>query len=217
MGLSPRTAPAKELYVPWPEDKHEAFVIPSDVTYLARACDPRALGIETDGVWSVASNALSYDYLWNEIRVKGGAYGCGFRSPNPRHASFYTYRDPAIDPSLARIEAAGDWLASFEPDADTFEGFIVSCVSGMDAPLKPYALTKRRNAEYFCGVASGARAERRRQMLEATPKALRALAGDVARIATEAPACVFAGREAIEASGANWNAIDLMGTDETDE
>ena len=217
LGLSPRTAPAKELYVPWPEDKHEAFVIPSDVTYLARACDPRALGIETDGVWSVASNALSYDYLWNEIRVKGGAYGCGFRSPSPRHASFYTYRDPAIDPSLARIEAAGDWLASFEPDADTFEGFIVSCVSGMDAPLKPYALTKRRNAEYFCGVASGARAERRRQMLEATPKALRALAGDVARIATEAPVCVFAGREAIEASGANWNAIDLMGTDEADE
>lgn len=217
LGLGPRTAPAKELYVPWPEDKHEAFVIPSDVTYLARACDPRALGIETDGVWSVASNALSYDYLWNEIRVKGGAYGCGFRSPSPRHASFYTYRDPAIDPSLARIEAAGDWLASFEPDADTFEGFIVSCVSGMDAPLKPYALTKRRNAEYFCGVASGARAERRRQMLEATPKALRALAGDVARIATEAPVCVFAGREAIEASGANWNAIDLMGTDEADE
>lgn len=217
LGLAPRTAPAKELYVPWPEDKHEAFVIPSDVTYLARACDPRALGIETDGVWSVASNALSYDYLWNEIRVKGGAYGCGFRSPSPRHASFYTYRDPAIDPSLARIEAAGDWLASFEPDADTFEGFIVSCVSGMDAPLKPYALTKRRNAEYFCGVASEARAERRRQMLEATPEALRAMAGDVERIATEAPACVFAGREAIEASGANWNAIDLMGTDEADE
>ena len=89
--------------MPWPEDKHEAFIIPSDVSYLARACDPRVLGIETDGVWSVASNALSYDYLWNEIRVKGGAYGCGFRSPSPRHASFYTYRDPAIDPSLARI------------------------------------------------------------------------------------------------------------------
>ncbi len=217
LGLEPRTAPAKELYVPWPEDKHEAFVIPSDVTYLARACDPRALGIETDGVWSVASNALSYDYLWNEIRVKGGAYGCGFRSPSPRHASFYTYRDPAIDPSLARIEAAGDWLAAFNPDADTFEGFIVSCVSGMDAPLKPYALTKRRNAEYFCKTPEGTRAKRRQQMLDATPEALRALAGDVARIAREAPACVFAGREAIEASEANWNAIDLMGTDEADE
>lgn len=216
LGLSPRTAPAKELYVPWPEDKREAFVIPSDVTYLARACDPRALGIETDGVWSVASNALSYDYLWNEIRVKGGAYGCGFRSPSPRHASFYTYRDPAIDPSLSRIEAAGDWLASFTPDADTFEGFIVSCVSGVDAPLKPYALTKRRNAEYFCGTPAGQRAVRRQQMLDATPETLRALAGDVARIAREAPACVFAGRDAIDSSTAGWNVVELMGADEED-
>ena len=217
LGLSPRTAATKELYVPWPEDKREAFVIPSDVTYLARACDPRTLEIETDGTWSVASNALSYDYLWNEIRVKGGAYGCGFRSPSPRHASFYTYRDPAIDPSLARIEAAGDWLASFDPDTDTFEGFIVSCVSGMDAPLKPYTLTKRRNAEYFCKTPSGKRAERRQQMLESTPDALRALAADISRIAREAPACVFAGREAIEASEVDWNVVELMGADEADE
>lgn len=217
LGLSPRTAATKELYVPWPEDKREAFIIPSDVTYLARACDPRTLEIETDGTWSVASNALSYDYLWNEIRVKGGAYGCGFRSPSPRHASFYTYRDPAIDPSLARIEAAGDWLAAFDPDADTFEGFIVSCVSGMDAPLKPYALTKRRNTEYFCKTPSGKRAERRQQMLESTPDALRALAADISRIAREAPACVFAGREAIETSEADWNVVELMGTDEADE
>lgn len=217
LGLSPRTAATKELYVPWPEDKREAFIIPSDVTYLARACDPRTLEIETDGAWSVASNALSYDYLWNEIRVKGGAYGCGFRSPSPRHASFYTYRDPAIDPSLARIEAAGDWLASFDPDVDTFEGFIVSCVSGMDAPLKPYALTKRRNAEYFCKTPSGKRAERRQQMLESTPDALRALAADISRIAREAPACVFAGREAIEASEVDWNVVELMGADEADE
>ena len=217
LGLNPRTAATKELYVPWPEDKREAFVIPSDVTYLARACDPRTLEIEPDGTWSVASNALSYDYLWNEIRVKGGAYGCGFRSPSPRHASFYTYRDPAIDPSLARIEAAGDWLASFDPDADTFEGFIVSCVSGMDAPLKPYALTKRRNAEYFCKTPSGKRAERRRQMLESTPDALRALAANISRIAREAPTCVFAGREAIEASEVDWNVVELMGADEADE
>lgn len=217
LGLSPRTAATKELYVPWPEDKREAFIIPSDVTYLARACDPRTLEIETDGTWSVASNALSYDYLWNEIRVKGGAYGCGFRSPSPRHASFYTYRDPAIDPSLARIEAAGDWLASFDPDVDTFEGFIVSCVSGMDAPLKPYTLTKRRNAEYFCKTPSGKRAERRQQMLESTPDALRALAADISRIAREAPACVFAGREAIGASEVDWNVVELMGADEADE
>ncbi|MDO4437359.1 MAG: insulinase family protein [Coriobacteriaceae bacterium] len=214
LGLSPRTAPTKELYVPWPEDKHEAFVIPSDVSYLALATDPRTLDIETNGIWSVAANALSYDYLWNEIRVKGGAYGCGFRAGGKRNASFYTYRDPEIDASLERIKAAGTWLERFEPDADAFEGFIVSCVSGMDAPLKPYALTKRRNAEYFCKIAAGERELRRQEILAATPEQLRALAAEVTRVANEAPACVFAGRDAIEASAAGWNVVDLLGQDE---
>ena len=77
LGLTERTAPERELMVRWPEPKAEAFVIPSDVCFAARATDPRVLGLETNGVWSVASQVLSYDYLWNEIRVKGGAYGCG--------------------------------------------------------------------------------------------------------------------------------------------
>ena len=68
------------LVVPTPHDRHEAFVIPSDICFAASACDPRRLGIDVTGAWAVAANALSYDYLWNEIRVKGGAYGCGFRA-----------------------------------------------------------------------------------------------------------------------------------------
>lgn len=86
----------------------------------------------------------------------------------------------------------------------------MSCVSGVDAPIKPYALTKRRNAEYFCKTPPEQRGERRRQMLEATPEALRALSDDVKRIANDAPACVFAGRDVIEASNANWNVVDLL-------
>lgn len=68
------------LVVPTPRDRHEAFAIPSDICFAASACDPRRLGLEVTGAWAVAANALSYDYLWNEIRVKGGAYGCGFRA-----------------------------------------------------------------------------------------------------------------------------------------
>ena len=114
LGLAPRTAPAQELYVPWPADKHEAFVIPSDVSYLALATDPRVLDIETNGVWSVAANALSYDYLWNEIRVKGGAYGCGFRAGDKRQAGFYTYRDPRSTPPwpASRRQAHGSSASS---------------------------------------------------------------------------------------------------------
>ena len=198
------------LVVPTPCDRHEAFVIPSDICFAARACDPRRLGIDVTGAWAVAANALSYDYLWNEIRVKGGAYGCGFRAAGERQTAFYTYRDPAIDPSIERVERAGAWLGSFEPDEAAFEGFIVSCVSGMDAPVKPYALTKRRNTTYLAGLDPHAREERRAQMLAATPGELRSLGADVTRIAAESPTCVFGGREVIAKSNADFNVVDLL-------
>ena len=198
------------LVVPEPRDRHEAFVIPSDICFAARACDPRRLGIDVTGAWAVAANALSYDYLWNEIRVKGGAYGCGFRAAGERQTAFYTYRDPAIDPSIERVKRAGAWLGSFEPDEAAFEGFIVSCVSGMDAPVKPYALTKRRNTTYLAGLDPHAREERRAQMLAATPGELRSLGADVTRIAAESPTCVFGGREVIAKSNAGFNVVDLL-------
>lgn len=211
LGLAPRTAPAKELYVPMPDDKHEAFVIPSDVCYLGQSTDPRALGIATDGSWGVAANALSYGYLWNEIRVKGGAYGCGFRAAADRQLAFYTYRDPAIDPSIDRIAGAGAWLGELDTDRDTFEGYIVSTVSGNDAPVKPYALTKRLNGAYFSKRTPGYREQLRSEMLATTPERLRELGSDVAQVAEKAPRCVFGGREIIEASKAGWNVVDLLG------
>ena len=211
LGLAPRTAPAKELYVPMPEDKHEAFVIPSDVCYLGQSTDPRALGIATDGSWGVAANALSYGYLWNEIRVKGGAYGCGFRAAADRQLAFYTYRDPAIDPSIDRIAGAGAWLGELDTDRDTFEGYIVSTVSSNDAPVKPYALTKRLNGAYFSKRTPGYRERLRSEMLATAPERLRELGSDVAQVAEKAPRCVFGGREIIEASNAGWNVVDLLG------
>lgn len=211
LGLAPRTAPAKELYVPMPEDKHEAFVIPSDVCYQGQSTDPRALGIATDGSWGVAANALSYGYLWNEIRVKGGAYGCGFRAAADRQLAFYTYRDPAIDPSIDRIAGAGTWLGELDTDRDTFEGYIVSTVSSNDAPVKPYALTKRLNGAYFSKRTPGYRERLRSEMLATTPERLRELGSDVAQVAEKAPRCVFGGREIIEASNVGWNVVDLMG------
>lgn len=211
LGLAPRTAPAKELYVPMPEDKHEAFVIPSDVCYLGQSTDPRALGIATDGSWGVAANALSYGYLWNEIRVKGGAYGCGFRAAADRQLAFYTYRDPAIDPSIDRIAGAGAWLGELDTDRDTFEGYIVSTVSSNDAPVKPHALTKRLNGAYFSKRTPGYREQLRSEMLATTPERLRELGSDVAQVAEKAPRCVFGGREIIEASKAGWNVVDLLG------
>ena len=210
LGLEPRAEDDHRLVVPAPVTRREAFIIPSDICFAAKVADPRRMGIKTSGAWGVAANALSYDYLWNEIRVKGGAYGCGFRVVPDRQLAFYTYRDPGIDASIERMDRAGAWLSGFEPDQDTFEGFIVSCVSGQDAPVKPYALAKRQDTEYFTHRPAGWREELRSQMLTATPSEMRALGADVTRVAEEAPLCVFGGRRVIESSTLDLEAIDLL-------
>ena len=168
--------PCQGALRPMPEPRREAFIIPSDVCYVARSTDPRVLDIQMDGTWAVAAQAVTYEYLWNEIRVKGSTYGCGFRAMMDRQLAFYTYRDPAIDPSLERIARTGEWLSTFEPTQDAFEGMVVSCASGFDAPIKPYALTKRQDNEYFAKRPANWRLELREQLLKATPEDLRQLA-----------------------------------------
>lgn len=88
-------AGARVLTVPAPEDKHEAFVVASDVTYTACGWDRRLLGEPYGGTWLLASRILSYDFLWTEVRVKGGAYGAGFQTTRSGSSRFYSYRRSA--------------------------------------------------------------------------------------------------------------------------
>ena len=126
-------------------------------------------------------------------------------------ANDYITKPFEIEELLARIRAAGAWLAGFEPDSAAFEGFIVSSVAAHDAPVKPYAQTKRRCGEYFAGREPGFRDRVRADMLAATPAELRALSSDITRVAAEAPACVFGGRDIIAASETGWNVVELLG------
>lgn len=99
-------AGAPVLTVPAPEDGHEAFVVASDVTYTACGWDRRLLGEPYGGAWLLASRILSYDFLWTEVRVKGGAYGAGFGAARTGNLRFYSYRDPHLDETLARFAAS---------------------------------------------------------------------------------------------------------------
>ena len=80
---------------------------------------------------------------------------------------FYTYRDPRIDESIERMAAAGRAIASFSPDEAEMEGFVVSCVAGIDAPLKARDRVRRQDGMYFGGYTCEQRAMIRNQVIEA--------------------------------------------------
>lgn len=204
-------APGAHLVVPEPRDRHEAFAVPTDVTFTAAGFDRRLLGAPYGGSWLVASRALTYGYLWNEVRVKGGAYGVGFQVARAGSMRFYSFRDPHVDETIERFAAAGSWLAGFDPSPAEFEGYIVSTTAGVDAPLKARELMRRQDGMHFAGYAQTDRLLTRAQVVESTVDAVRGLGRFVTDTATRGLTCAVGNRAILEAARADFDVIDLLG------
>lgn len=207
----PGAAPAPALVVPAPECRREAFAVPTDVTYTAMAWDRRRLGLPYTGVWLLASRILSYDYLWTEVRVKGGAYGAGFQTTRAGACRFYSYRDPRIDETCARFAEAGSWLAgAFDPAEAEMDGYVVSAAASLDAPAKARDLIRRQDGMYFAGYSLADRARVRDEVVAATVGEVCALGPAVDAVAGAGCTCVFGNREVIEAARGGLTVIDLL-------
>ncbi len=199
------------LVIPQPTPLNEAFIVPSDVCYVAQGSDRRLFNSPYTGAWRVVSRALSYDYLWNEIRVKGGAYGAGFGTTRTGNARFYSYRDPNLDETIKRFTAASDWLSNFTPSQSDLEGYIVSTVSSLDAPSKTRTLIRYQDGEWLTGRDPSSRLQSRKEMMEVTAADFPRFAKPLKEILEANTVCVFGSKEIIESSQRRFAIVDLLG------
>ena len=180
------------------------------MVFVGEGMDGYTSGCKPDGAWQLAGRTLSYDYLWNEVRVKGGAYGCGFGVTNQGIARFYSFRDPAVDATVERFEHAADWLSSWNPSKTEFVGYVVSTVAGMDAPAKPRAIARRQDMERLSKRPAGWREQIRSEVLSATPTDVQAHAEALRSLPAKRGVCVFGERWLIKASNIPLTVCDLM-------
>ncbi|MBB3170306.1 insulinase family protein [Parvibacter caecicola] len=204
------SAVAARLIAAKPTPKNEAFIVPSDVSYTAMGYDRRLFDGPFTGVWMLVSRILCYDYLWNEVRVKGGAYGAGFQMTRPGSMRFYSYRDPHIDETIARFEGSGEWLSAFAPAADEMTGYVVSTVAGIDTPLKPREMMRRQDAQFFQHLDKELRERIRSEVINATPEAVRDLGPALTRATDHRMICTVGSKELIETSAEPFTVIDLF-------
>lgn len=197
----------KRLSIPTPVTKREAFIIPSDVSFIAKGYDLRLLGMQYTGVWDVASRILSLDYLWNRVRLQGGAYGTGFKVERSGALHFYSYRDTSIDNTLTCFDEASGWCKAFDCTEEVMRGYIISSVAGFDVSKKPQEIAQSQDCEYFTGVSK--RLSARQDALEADVESIRNLAPILNEIAEEQAVCVFGCSDAIESSKHDFQVADL--------
>lgn len=204
------SAVAARLIAAKPTPKNEAFIVPSDVSYTAMGYDRRLFDGPFTGVWMLVSRILCYDYLWNEVRVKGGAYGAGFQMTRPGSMRFYSYRDPHIDQTISRFEGSGEWLSDYAPTDGEMSGYIIATVAGIDTPLKPREMMRRQDAQFFQHLDKELRERIRNEVLNATPEAVRGLGAALTRATDKHMVCTVGGKELIEAADEKFTVIDLF-------
>ena len=200
--LSPYdTSEDRALIVADPVAKNEAFIVPSDVCYVGAGANRATLrATDFDGVTSIITRVLSYDYLWNEVRVKGGAYGAGYKASRTGTIMFYSFRDPNLDDTVAIYNNAGAWLSDFDPSEAELRGYIISAVASYDAPLKPRALIARQDSMYFSNLPADWRTRLRAEMLATTIQEINSRGAALKDLKEHEVICVFGNKEKIEAS-----------------
>lgn len=205
--------PKWALELPALQDKNEAFAVPADIVYCALVGDREKVASplsEFSGIWTMSSRVLSYDYLWNEVRVVGGAYGVRFNSMRLGKTTFSSFRDPHVRETFDRFRASGDWLAKFDPQENEFEGFVVSTAASFDKPLKAAALIRRQVSMYLSHYDYKDYLKYRQQVLDSKLEQLVALAEPIKQICANAKTCIVGNKALIEQADLEIPVIELF-------
>jgi Zn-dependent M16 (insulinase) family peptidase len=180
------------------QQKNEGFQTAGQVQYVAQTGNFRKKGYDFTGALSILKVALSYDYLWMNLRVKGGAYGCmsGFKRNGDSY--FVSYRDPHLKRTLEVYKGIPDYVREFQADEREMTKYIIGTISSKDVPKTPQMKGSFAKNAYFSGVTEEMLQKERDQILNATRDDIRALAPLIEAILSDGSICVVGSEHAIQ-------------------
>ncbi len=180
------------------EKKNEGFQTSSEVQYVARVGNFVDEGFEYSGALQILKVILSYDYLWQNIRVKGGAYGCMNSFNRLGDSYFVSYRDPNLEKTNEVYEGIAEYLKQFSASERDMTKYIIGTMSNIDTPMTPAMKGDRSMNLYMNHVSAETIQREREQILTATDEDIRALAPIVEAVLKQNYFCVIGNEEKIE-------------------
>lgn len=190
--------------------KNEGFKTSGQVQYVAQTGNFRKKGLEYTGALEILKVILSYDYLWINLRVKGGAYGCmsGFKRTGESY--LVSYRDPHLKRTLEVFQGIVDYIRSFQADEREMTKYIIGTISGKDVPKTPQMKGSVSKSAYFCGVTEEMLQKERDQILGATAEDIRALADVVQAVLDAGQICVVGSESKVEKASDIFNEVKSL-------
>ncbi len=182
-----------------PVKKNEGLAMSSQVTYLARCGDLGAAGQAYTGALRVVRTAASYEYLYQKIRVGGGAYGCGCGFDDVS-AYFYSYRDPKLAETDAVYCGTGAYLRGTPLPEEELNRYIIGTFASIDRPSSPAGKIDRSFSCYMTGRSYEDIVEDRRATLDITEEQFREAGNLLDAILPQQYLCAIGSAEKIKAN-----------------
>ncbi len=178
--------------------KNEGFMTSGQVQFVAQSGNFRKKGLSYHGALNILKVALSYDYLWMNLRVKGGAYGCmcGFRRSGESY--FVSYRDPHLKRTLEVYQGIPDYVRNFQADEREMTKYIIGTISGKDVPRTPQMQGSVSRTAWFCGITEEMVQKERDEILQAGAEDIRNLAPLIEAVLSEKSICVVGSETAVQ-------------------
>ena len=165
---------------------------------MARTGNFLDAGFAYTGALQILKVILSYDYLWQNVRVKGGAYGCMSSFNRVGDSYFVSYRDPSLEKTLAVYDGVPEYLRKFEVSERDMNKYVIGTISNMDRPMTPAVKGERSLNLVMNHVNEEMLKKERKQVLEATKEDIQALADLVEAVLEQRQICVIGNEEKIE-------------------
>lgn len=181
-----------------PERKNEGLITPGMVQYDATAGNFISKGFKYHGALQILKVIMNYDYLWNNIRVKGGAYGCMSNFTSSGNAYFVTYRDPNLKESYEIFKNAGEYIRNFDCSKRDMTKYIIGAISNIDTPLTPSAEGARSLGAYMAESSYEDIQKRRNELLDATISDIRSFGDLIDAFVDENYICVVGSEKQIK-------------------
>jgi Zn-dependent M16 (insulinase) family peptidase len=178
--------------------RNEAFKTAGQVQYVCRAGNFASKGLKYNGALRVLKVMMGYDYLWKNIRVIGGAYGCMSSYAKNGDCAFVTYRDPNLKNSIDVFEKAADYLRNFDADDRTILQYIIGAISDLDTPKTPSGKGAYGLTAYLCKAKMENIQRNRDELLGTTKETIRGLADYVDAFMQDECLCVIGTNDKID-------------------
>ncbi len=193
-----------------PEQKNEGFKTSSQIQYVARAGSFARAGLPYTGALLVLRTIMGYDYLWNNIRVQGGAYGCMNRYSRTGNSYMVSYRDPNLENTNRVFEESAAYTENFDASPRDMTKYIIGTVSGMDTPLNPSAKGYRSMGAWMTGLTFEQVQKERDEVLACGCEEIRALAPYLRAVFSRNNLCVIGNGERVEESRELFKTVENL-------